>query len=522
MISHAAGETLPRAPGAKRRLLAAYQAERRKLVAQTWTRVTALACLIAPFAVAFVLSEQSGVPADSLLGGWTHSSGYAIAFVVLDFAGYLGFPVLAGIVAGDLLSSEDRYGTWKTLLTRSHSRGEMFAAKVLAGFSLSGAFASLVAFSSLVGGLVFVGSQPLVGLSGAEMSSGEALALLLCSWLLSLLPLFAFVAIAILLSAASRSGIVGVFGTVGTGLLMQLLAFLGRGSWTHALLLSATFDDWHGLLAQPSFWGPTAIALSVSMVWIAAALGGAWLLLRRREFAGPPVSRLGGWLPAARLVVVAAIVFVLLSAVSGLGSTAITRARVQASVAQSFERLTILQQRELGRAAPAGAHLDMTTQCARRGSSREGPGDDWICTMTLIAAQPGFNPLSLTPVSYDVSVKPNGCYKADAPPSFIGQQTMTDARGTSVVNPLYRIYGCFDTTTSPRACGGCAPGPQRTTSAPSSAPRAPRPSPKEETRRLQRLHEAERRAGPKVIKEQEEAERYFEHSGGETQAAPTR
>ena len=111
-------------PGALR---GAYRAERRKLVAQVSTRVLALVCGLGPFAFAAVLSGQSGVPGDTLLGAWVHGSGYAFSLVVLGFGGYLGFPVLAGALAGDILSCEDRYGTWKTILTRSGTRRQVFA-----------------------------------------------------------------------------------------------------------------------------------------------------------------------------------------------------------------------------------------------------------------------------------------------------------------------------------------------------------------------------------------------------------
>ena len=45
----------------------------------------------------------------------------------------------------------------------------------------------------------------------------------------------------------------------------------------------------------------------------------------------------------------------------------------------------------------------------------------------MLIPQPGANPFNPTIVTYDMSVKSNGCYKADAPPSFIGQQMMRDA-----------------------------------------------------------------------------------------------
>ncbi len=147
-------------------MLSVYRAERRKLLAQLSTRVLALVCALGPLAFGAILSQQSGLPADTLLGVWVHASGYAVSLVVLGFGGYLGFPVLAGVLAGDLFSSEDRYGTWKTVLTRSRSRRDVFAGKVLAAGTLALALVALLALSSLLAGLLFTGDQPLVGLGG--------------------------------------------------------------------------------------------------------------------------------------------------------------------------------------------------------------------------------------------------------------------------------------------------------------------------------------------------------------------
>lgn len=77
----------------------------------------------------------------------------------------------------------------------------------------------------------------------------------------------------------------------------------------------------------------------------------------------------------------------------------------------------------------------------------------------------GSEPFLATPVIYDVSVKSDGCYKAEAPPSFIGAQLMTNAHGHSIVNPLYVIYGCFDTTGATVKCTeGSNCGPTKSTS----------------------------------------------------------
>ena len=120
-------------------MLSVYRTERRKLLAQLSTRVLALVCALGPIAFALILKLQSGVPADTLLGVWVHSSGYALPFVVLAFGGFWGFPLLAGALAGDLFSCEDRYGTWKTVLTRSASRWDVFVGKVFAAGTFAAA-----------------------------------------------------------------------------------------------------------------------------------------------------------------------------------------------------------------------------------------------------------------------------------------------------------------------------------------------------------------------------------------------
>jgi ABC-2 type transport system permease protein len=465
--------------------------------------------VIGPLAFAAVLGEQSGVPADTLFGVWVHGSGYAVSLVVLGFAGYLGLPVIAGVVAGDMFSAEDRYGTWKTLLTRSRTRRDVFAAKALAATSVVAVLTLLAGLSSVAAGLLVSGSAPLVGLGGTVIPSGEALGLVVASWLLSIPPALAFASIAVLFSTATRNGIIGVLAPVLVALAMQLLALIGRGGIVHTLLLGSAFEDWHGLLAAPKFYAPLLISLGVCALWSAACLGASWAIVRRRDFAGPPVARRPGWAVALAAGGATAALLALLGAASDLGPVTVTNSRLEASFGRAFSSLTRLQQAELGRPVPAGTTLKQLVRCTRRSGKDEGPGDDWTCAVTAVGLQPGSSPLQLTPVDYDVSVKASGCYKADAPPSFVGQQSMRDAHGHDVVNPLFVIYGCFDTTTSARCPSGavCAGGASRSGSAAGRALRGGAATPAGSRRVREGQKAAERKAGPKVIKEIEEDER---------------
>ena len=429
--------------GRSRGVWSVYRAERRKLATQLSTRLLALICILGPFAFAGVLKIQTGSPADTLFGVWVHSSGFALSLVVLSFCGAWGFPVLAGVLAGDIFSSEDRYGTWKMVLTRSSTRRSLFAGKLLAAITFSVGLLVLLAISSLAAGLLLVGDGALVDLGGHTLSTGHSLALVLAAWLLNVLPMLAFTSLAVLLSIATRNGIVGVIGPALVDLVMQLLLLVGTGVWLHLLLAASAFQGWYTLFTAHPYFGPLVIACIVSLIWIVACLVGSWLLLRRRDFAGAPVSRRPGWVVPVRVAVSAAVVVAFLAIASNWGPAGDTATKLKASLEPTFNNLTLLQQRELGRTVAPGAKLNLLTSCSRRASTPAGPGD-WICTLNVFIPQPGAQPFQQTPVTYDVSVQSDGCYKAESPPTFVGQQTMKDAHGNQVVNPLFVIYGCFN------------------------------------------------------------------------------
>ncbi len=431
-------------PSPASRVLSAFRVEWRKLTSQFATRVLTLICVLGPFAFAAILKLQSSTPSDTLFGIWVHSSGFAVGLVILSFAGQWGFPVIAGVIAGDMFSAEDRYGTWKTLLTRSRTRRELFIGKVLAAAAMAAAIALATAVASTVAGLLVIGDQPLVGLGGTLIPGGRSLLLVTVSWAVDLLPLLAFVTIAVVFSTLTRNGILGVLGPVLVALVMQLLALIGSGVWVHTLLVSSAFGGWHGLFADPAFSTPLIVGSLVSLAWIATCLAASWAVLARRDFAGVAVPRRVGWRGPVRAALVGAATLVVLTAATNWGPTGVTAQRLDRAFAPTFNRLTVRQQRLLGRRVPAGARLNQLTSCSRRSGAAGGPGDDWACNVTVLIPQSGPTPYQQT-VSYDVSVQSDGCYKADSPPTFVGQQLMRVPHGRTVVNPLFTVYGCFNT-----------------------------------------------------------------------------
>jgi len=129
-------------------------------------------------------------------------------------------------------------------------------------------------------------------------------------------------------------------------------------------------------------------------------------------------------------------------AVAGLVTacaTPFTPARLAPSFAEGFGGLYASQQRELGRTPPNPHSLHPLATCRRTGTVVDGPGEDWMCTVEYVEAG---TPLSQ---SFEVQLKPDGCWKADGPPANQPAQLVDARTGDPRTNPLAEFDGCLDT-----------------------------------------------------------------------------
>jgi len=257
-----------------------------KLAAQLKARAALAVCAAGPFAFAAAMRVQSSLPEDTLFGRSVKESGFAVPLVVLGFGALWVFPLLASVVGGDVFSAEDRYGTWKMLLTRSRSRSEIFAGKVVTALAFSLLAVGVLAVSSIAAGVLLVGSQPLVDLSGVLLDPAQATTRIALAWASILLPSLGLTATAVLLSIGTRSSVVGIGVPVLASLAMQLAALVDGPEAIRQLMIMSAFGAWHGLLADPPYYGPLIRGTAVSAAYFAVCLATAYGLLRRRDIAG--------------------------------------------------------------------------------------------------------------------------------------------------------------------------------------------------------------------------------------------
>jgi ABC-2 type transport system permease protein len=266
--------------------LSVYRWELRKLVAQKRTYLGLAAATIAPTIFVMALALQSGAPNDVPFGRYVRDTGLAAPLVLLTFGSIWLFPLIASLVAGDIVASEDGNGTLKTILTRSVTRGQLFAAKVGAAITYALLALSAMAVVSITEATIAWGFNPITSLSGTTVSAWRGLVLVLASLGVYALPLLAITTIGVLLSTVTRNSAGAVVGALMIALLMQLIGILPGVGAIKPYLLTTQFDAWHGFLRTPIDWAPITRGGWVSAIYAAVALASAYLVFLRRDVAG--------------------------------------------------------------------------------------------------------------------------------------------------------------------------------------------------------------------------------------------
>jgi ABC-2 type transport system permease protein len=287
-------EAYPALPGAgtvrvrRPSTLTAYRWELRKLVSQKRTYLGLGLAAILPiiFVVVQNLRGHRDQNRGNIFAAHITQSGLATPVLMLLFLSVFMLPLIAALVAGDIVAAEDGNGTLKTILTRSVDRGQIFAAKAIAAMTYAAIAVFLSAAVATGAGVASWGFKHVVTFSGSVVSAPEGLLLVFAANACYLIPLFAVVSIGVLLSTATRNSAAAVVGTVGITIVLFIVAQIPGIEGLHPYLLTEQYENWHGLLRTPTDWAPIWHSLWVCALYAVPALSAAYLVFLRRDVAG--------------------------------------------------------------------------------------------------------------------------------------------------------------------------------------------------------------------------------------------
>ena len=264
-------------------VLAVCAVEARKVAAQVKVRVVLLACLVGPWLFELAVKASGSRPSDTLFGQWMLASSAAVPLVVLTFTASWALALLASIVAGDIFSSEDRFGTWPNLLTRSRPQSAIVAGKIAVSVLCTLVFVLVLFLSASLAGLALAGHGPLPGLTGQLIPNGHAFGLVAASWAAAVPVALAWTAFALVLSARTRNSVIGIAVPAVTGILLQVLWLIDGPPLVRELPPTAALDSWHGLFELPAHTGPLLASVLVAIGWTALGVIALAAVIRRRD-----------------------------------------------------------------------------------------------------------------------------------------------------------------------------------------------------------------------------------------------
>lgn len=224
--------------------------------------------------------------AENIFAAYLTQSGLAAPGLALIWESTFLLPLVAALVAGDIVANEDSNGTLKTILTRSVDRGQVLGAKILAAclYALCGAFLSM--FTATVAGVGAWGFRSVITLSGTVVSAPRGLLLVVAAYGFYLIPLLTVSAIGVLLSTVTRNSAAAVVGTLAFTLLLSLITLIPGLGGLRPYLLVTQFNGWQGLLRTPTDWAPIIHSAWVCALYAGPAVVGAYLVFLRRDVAG--------------------------------------------------------------------------------------------------------------------------------------------------------------------------------------------------------------------------------------------
>jgi ABC-2 type transport system permease protein len=213
-------------------------------------------------------------------------SGLATPVLMLLFLSVFMLPLIAALVAGDIVANEDGNGTLKTILTRSVDRGQVIAAKALAAFTYAVIAVYVSAVVATAAGVASWGFKSITTFSGTVVPAPKGLLLVFAANACYLIPLLTVTCIGVLLSTATRNSAASVVGTLGVVILLLIVAQIPGLEGIRPYLLTEQFENWHGLLRTPTDWAPIAHSAWVCALYALPALFAAYLVFLRRDVAG--------------------------------------------------------------------------------------------------------------------------------------------------------------------------------------------------------------------------------------------
>lgn len=226
------------------------RAELRFMLRRPRTMVAIGLLAVMPVVAAISIAVAAGttsVGAGSQLPGiaaLVADNGLALPVFVLLLSMNMLLPLIATMWSADAIAGEAATGGLRNLLLAPVGRPRLLAVKAFGVAVLCLLAVTVVSVVAVLAGLVFLGGDGMLTLSGSTLSLGDSLGRIALLTLLVTVQLWAVAAIGLAVSACTDHPLVVLFAATGGIVVFTVLGSISSLSWLHPVLLT---DGWMDL-----------------------------------------------------------------------------------------------------------------------------------------------------------------------------------------------------------------------------------------------------------------------------------
>jgi ABC-2 type transport system permease protein len=208
-----------------------------------------------PLLIGIAIALTGGPSSDRGTGVLASVAGNGLVLPVaaLTLAQTMLLPLVVAMVAADAIAGESAHGTLRSLLLAPVSRVRLVGVKAFGVLVLAVVAVAVVAVSGVLTGLVFVGGDSMVTLSGTTLTFGEALGRVALAVGWSSVQMAAVGAIALALSSLTDHPLVVMAATMGGLIVFGVLGTIPALEWLQPLLITSDWTSVMDVLRDPIF-----------------------------------------------------------------------------------------------------------------------------------------------------------------------------------------------------------------------------------------------------------------------------
>jgi ABC-2 type transport system permease protein len=211
----------------------------------------ALVPIISGIGIAIATDNAEGTSVGVGLATIVEGNGLVLPVFALILALNMLLPLTGAMLAADALAGESASGTMRTLLLAPVSRPRLLAVKTFGVATVTLFVVTLMAVTGSIAGVILLGGDGMLTMSGTSLPFGEAVGRILLTVLLVTVQVWALAAIALAVSAWTDHPLIVVVVALGVVILSGVLSAIPALDWLDPVLITTSWEGVAEVIRDP-------------------------------------------------------------------------------------------------------------------------------------------------------------------------------------------------------------------------------------------------------------------------------